>query len=295
MSQQWYHVKNGQRHGPVPAERLKTLAVSGDLQRTDLVWREGMPQWVQAGTVGGLFPPAPSAPPPPATPPSLPPKTTTINTTAPPAVTGSNLAWLTDKNHPVSKVIGGIFSLLVLLGIGARLYLRHTGKLSDDHRFRASTSQTAPMPQQTKQMQAGTTFLAANKEFTETLQHYMAQMAEIDAAEKLLISKHDSDEPYGDVATTLIAANEAAKKDAEVLAALYQRALLGNPSPDGRERMSSSLRLLTITQSVLFAQHERLKQIQLQLNSSTPDASVIAANWDSYVDLADQLQKASSE
>ena len=52
---QWYYSKNGQQHGPVSSKQLKDLAASGELQPTNLVWKEGMKQWVAAGSVKGLF------------------------------------------------------------------------------------------------------------------------------------------------------------------------------------------------------------------------------------------------
>ena len=87
-------------------------------------------------------------------------------------------------------------------------------------------------------------------------------------------------------------ANEAAKTDADVLASICDRALLGTLSPDAREGISTFRKLLTTMQSGLAAQHERLKQIQSQLNSSTPNVSVIDANWKSYFDLHKQMDKA---
>lgn len=59
MTAQWHYVKGGQRHGPVSEEQLHQLAASGQLQPTDLVWRDGMAQWQQAGLVQGLLPPQP--------------------------------------------------------------------------------------------------------------------------------------------------------------------------------------------------------------------------------------------
>jgi len=58
MSQQWYYSKGGQRQGPVGSEQLKTLAATGQIQASDLVWKEGMGQWVEARKVKGLVPPA---------------------------------------------------------------------------------------------------------------------------------------------------------------------------------------------------------------------------------------------
>jgi hypothetical protein len=64
---QWYYAQQGHRCGPVSPEQLKQLAVSGQLQPSDSVWREGMAQWAAASQVRGLFPaathPSPGLPP----------------------------------------------------------------------------------------------------------------------------------------------------------------------------------------------------------------------------------------
>ncbi len=65
MAEQWYYAKGGQQHGPVNGERLKQLVATGQLQSSDLVWREGMAAWAQASTVPGISPPAPPLGPPP--------------------------------------------------------------------------------------------------------------------------------------------------------------------------------------------------------------------------------------
>lgn len=57
MAAEWYYVKNKQRVGPVPFERLKQLASSGQLLPTDMVWQQGMAKWTPASSVDGLFPP----------------------------------------------------------------------------------------------------------------------------------------------------------------------------------------------------------------------------------------------
>ena len=56
MSSHWYYSKSGQRHGPVTEEELKRLATAGQLQASDLLWKEGMGQWTEAKKVKGLFP-----------------------------------------------------------------------------------------------------------------------------------------------------------------------------------------------------------------------------------------------
>ena len=67
----WYE-SNGEQKGPVTAAQLKGFAVSGELRPTDMIWKEGAPDWMTAGTVKGLFPegtPGLAPPPPPASPP----------------------------------------------------------------------------------------------------------------------------------------------------------------------------------------------------------------------------------
>jgi hypothetical protein len=71
----YYYSRNGAQGGPVTAQELKTLAESGGLTPSDLVWKEGMPEWVVASRMKGLFPAAAagSATPPPMRPTSTPP------------------------------------------------------------------------------------------------------------------------------------------------------------------------------------------------------------------------------
>jgi hypothetical protein len=57
MADEWYYTKQGQQQGPVSAGQLKQLAASGGLMPTDLVWKEGMANWVPARQTRGLFPP----------------------------------------------------------------------------------------------------------------------------------------------------------------------------------------------------------------------------------------------
>jgi hypothetical protein len=56
MADVWYYAQNGQQAGPVSASQLQQLARSGQIQATDLVWKEGLAQWVQAKAIKGLFP-----------------------------------------------------------------------------------------------------------------------------------------------------------------------------------------------------------------------------------------------
>ena len=52
---EWYYAQGDQQKGPVPWETLQRLADSGKLQRADMVWREGMPDWKKASQLEGLF------------------------------------------------------------------------------------------------------------------------------------------------------------------------------------------------------------------------------------------------
>jgi hypothetical protein len=71
-SSDWYFAHEGLRAGPVSSADLKQLAGAGTLRPEDLVWREGMNEWIAASKVRGLFdaegavrpsatPPAPAA------------------------------------------------------------------------------------------------------------------------------------------------------------------------------------------------------------------------------------------
>ena len=56
--EQWYYTRGGQRFGPIPMAALKSMASSGQLTPQDFVWRDGMPDWIAASGVNGLFAPA---------------------------------------------------------------------------------------------------------------------------------------------------------------------------------------------------------------------------------------------
>jgi len=60
----WYYAKDNKQFGPVSAAELKRLSQAGELRQEDLVWTEGMKEWLAARKVKGLFEegPAPSGP-----------------------------------------------------------------------------------------------------------------------------------------------------------------------------------------------------------------------------------------
>lgn len=48
---QWYYSKNGAQLGPVSESELRAKIASGEVQPTDLVWRDGMTDWLAASRV----------------------------------------------------------------------------------------------------------------------------------------------------------------------------------------------------------------------------------------------------
>ena len=51
---QWYYSKNSTQLGPISDTELREKLASGEVMRTDLVWREGMPDWVAVVHVAEL-------------------------------------------------------------------------------------------------------------------------------------------------------------------------------------------------------------------------------------------------
>ncbi len=59
----WYYAIDGKQMEPVPLEALRQLAAARKLNERDMVWREGMPQWVRAADISELgFAPLPQLP-----------------------------------------------------------------------------------------------------------------------------------------------------------------------------------------------------------------------------------------
>ena len=55
-SARWWYNKNGAEAGPVDQTALQSMLASGQLGPDDIVWAEGMPQWVTARQAPGLLP-----------------------------------------------------------------------------------------------------------------------------------------------------------------------------------------------------------------------------------------------
>jgi hypothetical protein len=48
---QWYYSKNAAQLGPVSLDELRAKLASGEVLSTDMVWREGMPDWRPASAM----------------------------------------------------------------------------------------------------------------------------------------------------------------------------------------------------------------------------------------------------
>lgn len=61
---QWLYVKGGQKHGPISEAQAAELVERGEIGPDDLVWHPGLPNWIKASEVVGMFipPPPPDAP-----------------------------------------------------------------------------------------------------------------------------------------------------------------------------------------------------------------------------------------
>jgi uncharacterized RDD family membrane protein YckC len=58
MAEAWYVAIKGKRQGPLSGNQIRQMATNGTIGPDDLLWKEGMAQWVRCDSVKGLFPPA---------------------------------------------------------------------------------------------------------------------------------------------------------------------------------------------------------------------------------------------
>jgi len=52
---EWFYEHGGQQAGPITFQALRQMATSGQITPANLIWKDGMPQWTEAGRVRGLF------------------------------------------------------------------------------------------------------------------------------------------------------------------------------------------------------------------------------------------------
>ena len=105
MDNQWYYARKSEaRQGPVSEKEILDLIQRGALTLEDLVWKEGMSDWVAAGSMPGWFSTAGSPPP------SMPVAAATATT-----YPNGLLGWLTFNG--VMNIIFGVFGCLSCVGI----------------------------------------------------------------------------------------------------------------------------------------------------------------------------------
>ena len=55
MASEWFYAREGKKNGPFSSMQLRAMAQSGQLLRTDLIWKNGMAEWRPAGASSQLF------------------------------------------------------------------------------------------------------------------------------------------------------------------------------------------------------------------------------------------------
>ena len=59
---QWYYSKNGTQLGPISTEEIQAKLASGEIASGDLVWKDGMADWLPAGQIAEFRTTVPAAP-----------------------------------------------------------------------------------------------------------------------------------------------------------------------------------------------------------------------------------------
>ena len=54
-NEEWYYAEDGEQLGPTSSDEIRRLATAGKIEPDDLVWREGMDDWLPAGEIPGLL------------------------------------------------------------------------------------------------------------------------------------------------------------------------------------------------------------------------------------------------
>ena len=93
MASEWYYAKGDEKFGPVTDAELTSIAQSGELSPDDLVWNDGMPEWMPVGKIDGLLPKQSKSKPPP-----LPLSSETCQTATPDTGTGTSPNAATPQN-----------------------------------------------------------------------------------------------------------------------------------------------------------------------------------------------------
>lgn len=99
MADQWHFSINGKQAGPISSSELKQLASSGRLSRNDLVWKDGLPNWVAAEKLKGLFPALENS-----FQPTLPPRIPPLQPSPPPLISNTSSIAGIDNNFLASSL-----------------------------------------------------------------------------------------------------------------------------------------------------------------------------------------------
>jgi GYF domain 2 len=97
MADQWHFSINGNQAGPISSSELKQLASSGGLSRNDLVWKDGLPNWIAAEKLKGLFPALENS-----FQPTLPPRIPPLQPSPPPLISNTSSIAGIDNNFLAS-------------------------------------------------------------------------------------------------------------------------------------------------------------------------------------------------
>jgi hypothetical protein len=118
----WWYAKGDKRCGPYTAAELKVLVADGQLAPNDMVWREGLANWLQVSSVLGLISSSASES-------ALPPPLPNASTTSPPP-----LAPPEKQKMPIgAKVafwVGGILLGLITLGVIGSQHAKGTSSMA---------------------------------------------------------------------------------------------------------------------------------------------------------------------
>jgi hypothetical protein len=118
---QYHYTENGVTQGPYTAQQLKGLADAGKIQPQTLIWKEGLPQWVPASSLKGLFASAVSAQPLPRTaggPPPLQPNPVPLPDLQAPAAAGPRTGLLLGIIGGGVLLVGLVVLAIILMSGG---------------------------------------------------------------------------------------------------------------------------------------------------------------------------------
>lgn len=155
MTQDWFYAEDDQKKGPFSLAQLRQMTARGHVTPTTRVWTREMSEWKEARTIEGLFdtgrlekqrvssvevPPMPVV------------TTTGYGPPNPPAQPSQNAtsgaskwAWVADRNHPMFRVIGFSVSVLILVVILGRAFIRLSDSEGGEQRRAESTTSDAKL------------------------------------------------------------------------------------------------------------------------------------------------------